>query len=392
MTASALRRRRRRAVWSVLGTVAVAAVALLVGMVAGPAVRSPAQAVAEAAPPAPAPVTAAAERRVLTEPVITRGTVQPGSATKVTAPEGLSGVTAVVTRMSARVGTPLHEGTVFTEVAGEPVFGLVLPFPLYRDLTPGIRGPDVTEVQKALRRLGAACPVTGTFDAGTSQAVDRFYRARGYDVPRGGAATQPPENQAAAAPPEPILRRVDVVRLDRDGRTITAVPAQVGTVLNGAASVLLELDAGAATVQAKVDPAQRALVRPGSTAKVTDEAQGTTVEAVVRTVADQADADGYAVTLAFTGPVLPPGPDHTVLVILDPAADATPVLAVPVSAVYSRPDGSTFVTVVGRDRARTDVVVRTGKVAGGWVEVAPDSNAFGPGAQVVVGASAAGGK
>lgn len=390
MTASALRRRRRRAVLSVVGTVAVAAVALLVGMVAGPAVRSPAQAVAEAAPPAPTPVTAAAERRVLTEPVITRGTVQPGSAVKLTAPDGLSGVAAVVTRMTAHAGTPLREGTVFAEVAGQPVFGLVLPFPLYRDLTVGLRGPDVTEVQKALRRLGTAGPATGTFDAATAQALERFYHARGYDVPKGAAATRPPEDQTAAAPGEPMLRRIDVVRLDRDGRTITAVPAQVGSVLNGTASVLVELDASAATVQAKVDQAQRALVAPGSTAKVTDEAQGTTAEAVVRTVAGQADADGYAVTLAFAGPALPPGPDHTVLVTVDPPADAAPVLAVPVSAVYSRPDGTTFVTVVGRVRARTDVVVRTGKVAGGWVEVTPDADAFGPGAQVVVGSSAGG--
>jgi hypothetical protein len=394
MSGSALVKRRRRAVLSVAAAVLAATLALTVGILIGPAVRSPAQAVADAGPPEASLVTVAAERRVLAEPVIARGTVRPGTSVKVTAPAGLGGDTAVVTRLTAKTGTPLREGAIFAEVSGAPLFGLVLPFPLYRDLSTGMRGPDVTAVQKALRRLGTPARVTGTFDTATERALAGFYRARGYEPPRPQAAQDPaatPSGRPSADAPEAAtatLRRTDVVALDRDARTISAVRVGVGSVLSGANSVLLELDTAAVTVQTKVDKKQRALVRTGGTAEIVDETRGTTVKAVVRRVADQAGADGYEVSLAFTGPALSPGEDHTVLVTLDPVRDTEPVLAVPVAAVYSRPDGITFVTVEEKDHSLSDVEVDTGKVAGGWVQVTPERAGFEADARVVVGSSA----
>ncbi|WP_055710904.1 peptidoglycan-binding protein [Streptomyces torulosus] len=394
MSGSTLARQRHRSVLSVAAAVLAATLALTVGILIGPAVRSPAQAVADAGPPEASLVTVAAERRVLAEPVIARGTVRPGTSVKVAAPAGLGGDTAVVTRLTAKTGTALREGDIFAEVSGAPLFGLVLPFPLYRDLSTGMQGPDVTAVQKALRRLGTSAQVTGTFDTATERALVGFYRARGYEPPRPQAPHDPavaPFGKPSANAPEAatvILRRTAVVALDRDARTISAVRVKVGSVLGDANSVLLELDTAAVTVQVKVDKKQRALVRTGGTAEIVDETQGTALKAVVRRVADRAGADGYEVSLAFTGPALSPGGDHTVLVTLDPMRDTEPVLAVPVAAVYSRPDGTTFVTVEGKDHSLTDVGVDSGKVAGGWVQVTPERTGFTAGARVVVGSSA----
>ncbi|MEV0964432.1 peptidoglycan-binding domain-containing protein [Streptomyces sp. NPDC049910] len=373
MSVPALITGRRRAALSVAAAVLAAALALAIGILVGPSVRSPAQAVADAAPPASSPVTVAAERRVLAEPVITRGTVRPGTSVKVTAPAGLSGDTAVVTRVVVRAGTPLDEGTVLAEVSGAPLFGLVLPFPLYRDMGGGMRGPDVTAVQTALRRLGTGVRATGTFDAATGRAVERLYRSRGYPPPRQGKSA--------------MLPRTGIVALDRDGRTVSAVRVRVGSVLRDPAPVLLELDTAEVTVRATVDAGQRALVRTGTTAAVVDESGGAVARAVVRAVADRPGADGYTVTLAFTGDVLPPVEDRTVLVTIDPARKTGPVLAVPVAAVYARPDTVTFVTVEGEGRRLTDVVVGTGRIAGGWVHVTPKGPGLDAGTRVVVGRS-----
>lgn len=114
-----------------------------------------------------------------------------------------------------------------------------------------------------------------------------------------------------------------------------------------------------------------------------------TTKAKVRRIADDvsqsSDGTGYQITLDFTAKALAPSKDHTVLVTVKTAVDAAPVLAVPVTAVHSRPDGTTLVTVVRGDGSTNDVPVRTGKAAGGWVAAVPVSGTLEPGAKVVVG-------
>lgn len=374
--------------------------AMAFGVILGPRVKSPAQAVADAAPPRASLVTAMVERRVLAETVVLRGTVEPGASIKLAIPAGLEGPTAVVTAVPAEPGSPLREGAVLVEVAGAPIFGLVLPFPLYRDLTDGVSGPDVREVQRALTRLGYRTTVDGTFGSGTQDALRRFYRARGYQVPENVASTGDPATTDEPAPPAgqppptrptrtPMLPRTHVVRLDKPDRTISTVPVRVGTVLTEPAAVLAELDAGSATISAVATQQQVALLVPGTAAEIVDDVRGQDSTAAVRTVATeptQADAGaGFQVRLVFTGTELTPTPNHTVRVTVGAALDAAPVLAVPVTAVYSRPDGTTFVTVVD-DRERTvDVTVRTGRSAGGWVEIAPHGGSVGVDDRVVVG-------
>lgn len=366
MTRSRLQAQRRKVVMGVAAVLLLAVGAFTAGVVFGPSMRSPQQAAADAAPPAASVVTAVAEERVVAEPVMARGTIAPGEAVKLTAPAGLSGAAAVVTAVPAKAGAQLNEGAVVVEVAGQPVFGLVLPFPLYRDIEPDAKGPDVREVQNALRRLGHKAPANGTYDQATQDALKAFYAARGYTAPN-------------------ALPRDHVVKLDKAGRKVSALPAGVGTTLNGAESVLAELDVGASHVQVLVSHEQLAIVTQGSTAEVVDEVRGERVQAKVAQIAEEPtqgeQGNGYRVRLTFTGQALTPAKDHTVLVTIGAQEDTKPVLAVPVTAVYSRPDGSTFVTAVPGG----DVTVRTGRTAGGWVEVASDQ--LKAGTEVAVGVS-----
>ena len=184
-----------------------------------------------------------------------------------------------------------------------------------------------------------------------------------------------------------------MVRLDRDGHTVSRIPVRVGTVLQGSASVLLELDAGAPTVVASAAADQLGLVRAELAAEIHDEAQNVTVPARVVSVAatpSRVDgADRYEVRLRFTGRTLAPTGSRTVRVTTGATAGASAVLAVPVTAVYSRPDGTLFVTVV-MGRRTVDVTVQTGRRAGGWVEVRTRDDRLGEGSEVVVGTATGG--
>ncbi|MFF7457628.1 peptidoglycan-binding protein [Kitasatospora sp. NPDC008115] len=175
-------RRRRRA----LVLVMAAAVALAGGGVAASTmIKSPAQAAADSEPPAPDVLTAAVEKRVLTDSVVIRGQVSAGQSVDV-APAGGGGATGakpVVTKLPLKVGDQVQAGQSVLEVAGRPVFALHGDLPVYRDLKPGATGQDVKQLQQALKELGFGSDgdAEGTYGTGTKEAVKKFYAARGYD-------------------------------------------------------------------------------------------------------------------------------------------------------------------------------------------------------------------
>jgi biotin carboxyl carrier protein len=437
------RRRRRGALMA--GAAAAAVLVLVSAAVAvGSRLQSPEQAAAQAAPPPASLITVAAERRVLVEAVVLRGEVRPGDSKKVRVPAAAAGPDSVVTQVLVEKGQSIEEGQVLLARAGQPMFTLVLPFPLYRDLAGGMVGPDVGEVQKALERTGHPVPATGSYDAATSRAVERFYTDRGFAAPSGdpealaglpaardavvvaqagydeavSAAAGVAEADAALAQAKrdlarlelaagPGLPRAAVVQLSRAAGTVTAVRVRVGDILDEPNRVLCELNGGAAYVTATAALDQYDRVAVGQEAVITDEATGRDSAAVVEDVGDEPVNDersglsGFPIRMAFTGEPLEPVDDRTVRVDLQAAADDAPVLAVPLTAVYSRADGHTFVTMLrcdqrtpapsGRlggcpDGIPVDLPVTTGQIAGGWVAVEPTGDlGLEPGDLVVVG-------
>ncbi|SDD25969.1 peptidoglycan-binding protein [Actinokineospora iranica] len=389
---------RRRWVVAAVVITGVAALAITAAGFVGPLVKSPRQAAADAAPPPASLVTARAESRVLSETVVLRGTVVEAPSTKVAPPTGLAGPDAVVTDVFIRPGDVLREGKAFLEVAGAPLFGLVLPFPLYRDITDGMSGPDVRELQKSLARLGFATAQDGVFGVATQSALARFYQARGYESPTSAAAAKPPAADAPVVTPpadKPTVRRAHIVRLDRPDPVVSAVSVAVGDVLADPAAPVVELDAGTTTITALATAVQAAQATPGTQARITDDVRGLQAKAAVRSVGTepkQTEAGtGLEVLLVFTEAPMAPTANHTVRVTLGESEDATAVLAVPVTAVYSRPDGSRFVTVAADAGNVADVAVRTGRAAGGWVEIIAEQGGVQPGDDVVVGSELASG-
>lgn len=170
--------RRNTLISSILaGTVVAAGV----GWVAGQSIRSPAQIAAQTAPPKASPITVAIDRRVLSADVIVRGTVRYGALAPVTlVPSSVNSTNPILT-VAPVAGATLTEGKSAMTVSGRPVFALAGAVPTYRDLTPGVTGGDVRQLQAALVRLGFyPGPVNGVYDGATATAVANWYTRSGF--------------------------------------------------------------------------------------------------------------------------------------------------------------------------------------------------------------------
>jgi hypothetical protein len=191
---------RRRMVALVLGL----AVLLAVGAwLAGRQIRSPAQVAAETAPPNPSAITVPVERQVLSSEVIVRGTVRYGApqpvvlATSEVKQASTGGEEIVTTR--PRRGSTVGEGDVVMSVSGRPVFVLGGAQPSHRDLGPGVRGPDVEQLESALARMGFhPGPIDGRYDGRTGAAVAAWYDDGGW-APFGATELQLEQLRTAEA-------------------------------------------------------------------------------------------------------------------------------------------------------------------------------------------------
>ncbi len=157
---------------------------------AGARIQSPAEAAARTAPPAPSPILVPIEQRVLTADVVTRGAARFGLPQLLSlAPSGLKSAPGVITNLPPRAAQ-LAEGDSLLVASGRPVFLLQGEIPVYRDLTPGINGEDVLQLERGLARLGFdPGPVDGLFDEQTEAAVGAWYTQSGF-APFGPTADQ----------------------------------------------------------------------------------------------------------------------------------------------------------------------------------------------------------
>ncbi len=167
----------------------------LVGWAAARQIRSPAQIAADTAPPKPSAITVPVVRRTLSTEVIVRGTVRYGDPQAVVLGvsklKQASGTNSsdIVTRPPRR-GLRLAAGHVAMTVDGRPVFVLPGAIPMHRDLRPGDHGPDVRQLERALKKLGFnPGAIDGHYDSATAGAVSAFYLHRGWD-PFGATDTQ----------------------------------------------------------------------------------------------------------------------------------------------------------------------------------------------------------
>ena len=173
---------------------AVALATLLLGLVLGRFVVSPAEAAERAAPPDAGPITVPVETRVISNDVTLRGDARYDDPKPITVEPGDREGPAVVTGGVPAVGTALDAASVALEVTGRPLVVLPGELPVYRTLRPGSAGPDVVQLKQALWALGIATgsPDRDVYDAEVAAGVAALYARVGYPAPA-------PEEGAAEA-------------------------------------------------------------------------------------------------------------------------------------------------------------------------------------------------
>ncbi|MGW2255432.1 peptidoglycan-binding protein [Kitasatospora sp. NPDC001660] len=184
-----------------IGAACVATLVSVGALVASTWIKSPAQQLADQGAPKASLLTAPVGKQVLARTVTLRGTVTAGGAISVQPTAAQGAAALVVTGLPKKAGSQVAAGEVLAQVSGRPVIALPGSLPAYRDLKPGDKGPDVAQLQGALKQLGYADnDESGLFGPGTKTAVAALYQHLGFDAPTtGGPADAKDGDQLAAA-------------------------------------------------------------------------------------------------------------------------------------------------------------------------------------------------
>lgn len=235
---------RNRVLWIVA---AAALVSLVAGLLVGRLVVSPAEAAANAEPPAPGLITAPVAFGELSNDVTLRGEVRYADAVEVTVDTTSIQGAAVVTGQVPAAGAQLSPLSIALEIAGRPVIVLPGDLPAYRTLRFGVSGPDVVQFKTALRGLGidAGDPADDVFDETAANAVTELYAQAGYTAP----ATQENGEDVVRAAQE-TLRSAEqglvAAQKELDSARAGSSPVEVREADNAVASARRELEAARA--------------------------------------------------------------------------------------------------------------------------------------------------
>lgn len=206
---------------------AVAVVSLLIGVGVMQFIVSPADLAARTAPPDAGPVAAKVEEKRIENTVLTRGEITYADAVKVTIDVGGAEGRPVVTGHVPEVGAVLNIGSVALELAGRPVVVLPGELPAYRNLSIGMRGPDVAQLKHALAALGYGVGdlASDAYDWDTATAVGALYEQLGYSAPSRGTG-----DGASLKAAERAVRDANVQLAERQAALDSAVAAEVPNV------------------------------------------------------------------------------------------------------------------------------------------------------------------
>jgi hypothetical protein len=312
---------------------------------------SPGEAAAQRAVPLLPPPVATVARQTLTDEV--RVPCEPGSASvPVGLPRLAAGQPAVVTRIGVKPGAAVQTGDLLAVVSGVPLIAVVTPLPFYRDLGPGDAGPDVEALERALVHVHRLKAADASFDSGTAAALDAVYKQAGL----------------ASSDQTGRLRLNSSVSVGA-AATVEQVAAGVGQILPPG-SVLMTLATAGRTLRCPVPLGVPVSV--GQTLELHPGDGGRVRSLVVRSLGEPDRTSSrrpMVLAPAETGAAVTELPVRGD-VVLPATAGGGPVLAVPVGALWTSPDGQfSLRRVQGPDDDVQILPVTVGRVAGGYAEV-----------------------
>ncbi|GGT89530.1 peptidoglycan-binding protein [Streptomyces lateritius] len=368
--------------------------------------RTPEQRAASAAAPPRSSVTVPAEAGPLVDRRTWDGVLSRSTSLVVRGPESGGGAARqVVTRLSVKPGEKLGNGALGAEISGRPLFLLEGAFPAYRDLSEGMQGPDVRQLQQALQQLYGT-PVTGTFDDRTARDLKRLYRRAGYrpllgaegggtdSAPGGGGGggtgvtgTSGTSGTPGGAPPAAgrtvvTLPMSEVVFMGSLPATVGEVSGRVGanasdplfTVTGGRWQIRIPVTGTALPDFTTLPQGTRATVSG-------DRLGGAALQATYARVSTGTARHAF---FDVAGKVPDSALGSEVKVEAVRRGSSADALVVPVSALWTDPAGTVSVTVVQGERRR-HVPVDVALTVGGRAAVTGADPALRKGARLLVG-------
>lgn len=291
---------------------------------------------------------------------------------------GYSDSRVVVGRMAGTItwlpaaGRVVRRDRTLYRVDERRVYLLYGSVPAYRRLAPGMSGKDVGALERNLRVLGMdrdrAMVVDGTWDAGTTAAVQRWQARHGLD--QTGAI------ELGRVVFQPGARRVTSL-VTRVGATAAGTSAGAsGAGANAAAGEVMSTTSTRQIVAVELETTKSSLARTGARVDVELPSEkvvkgriarvGTT--AVQPTAADGTASGSPTVKLTIKLDGRASAIDQAPVSVRLERSRARDVLAVPVTALLARSGGRFAVEVVDGAQRRI-VPVRTGLHTSGYVEI-----------------------
>lgn len=380
--------------------------ALVVGFAAAwlllPRFLSPAEAEEEREVPPPEPLVAAVEEGVLREVLQLEGVLEPLATLAVAAPASATD-RGVVTYLP-EAGTVLGPGEVAAAISGRPVIFMGDAPNLARDLHRSLWGEDVAAFQSFLVDLGLLGDRNeGVFDVATENAVVALYARAGFapvaaeamdagtlreaaraeaDVARTvlNEARRGDDEEAIAAaeerlrmaraavsissrPPRFFVPAAEMLGLPHQRVVVVSTSTPIGSVADTGMPIL-EIRTEGLMMVATTTRSRAAAITEGQTAQVAVGGKAIAVS-VAGTRPNQSDPALVDVLYDWEQDGRPGG---RFVLEIEMQSSGRPVLSVPISALRTNADGSTFVEVRDGDMTRAVTVV-AGTPIGGRVEV-----------------------
>lgn len=350
--------------------VMAALVLALGGFLLGQRIQSPQQALAEAKPPNRSVLTTAVRAGSLSGGQNVQGDVSWNQLRELSVvTSGLSAVLPLLTSTPRVPGDGLSGGTLIATIADRPLFAMVGPIPLIRDLQFGMSGPDVARFQQGLSDAGFAVTADGYFGSETALALVDLYETVGFDPvfrPRTEVLAKEVRNQEFVTPEGSLTAPMSEFAYVGDGATFVRYEVQLGTTVSG---VIASVAAGQPVVRVSVASDVATTLRVGDRASL----QGGTIgrrASVIAAVSPPAVTDTGAfqsvIELRSAG-LAADAVGREVRVSFEPAESRG--LLVPIASILTSSSGDTYVVKVNSEGKQTRVPVQVDQVADGRAQV-----------------------
>lgn len=280
------------------------------------------------------------------------GADAPGSA-------GEDGKPPAVVTWLPEVGAAIHKGEPLFRINSEPVVLFYGDLPLWRDLTVGVKGEDVTQLERNLSDVGyGGITVDNQFTAQTASAVKKWQKK--LAIPETGVV------KVSDVVFQPDEVRIAELKAKRGGRA----SGEIVSVTSTKPTVVMDLDVNNRDMVAVGSPVMVQLPDgqeiPGKVTNISNSAQQSEED-----MYNGEDAVTVPVTVSLDDPSKASEYEQTPVSVRLVVEEQQEVLIAPVTALLARHDGGFSVAVLEKGKRRV-VKVETGMYVGGQVEITGD--------------------